>query len=315
MKTFVSSALLLPFLFLVACANPSEQNSYTGYVEVKYRYIAAEQAGRILIEPVKEGDQVVRGDLLFRLDAQAQEAQLARLEAQVAQAAAGVSDLSTGARPEEMKALEARLNEAQARFAQARSDRDRHMALVEQELEPQAVADKVQAEYRAARARLRAAEEAINIARLGGREGQVSAARAALEAARKAADEARYRLAQRSVSAPVNASVEEIYYRPGEIVGAGRPVMALLPEDAMVVRFFVSQKALPGFSLGQELQIKADGLDQPIIAKISYIAPRAEFTPPVIYSADSREPLVFLIEAIPATQQGLHAGLPVDVAL
>jgi HlyD family secretion protein len=315
MRTFFVGTLLLPLFLLAGCGNASDQSTYTGYVEVKYRYIAAEQAGRIITEPVTEGDRVEKGDLLFRLEAQAQEAQLARLEAQVAEAAAGVSDISAGARPEEMKALQARLSEARARYTQARSDRDRHMALVEQELEPQAVADKVQADYRAARARLRAAEEAINIARLGGREGQVSAARAALEAARQSADEARYRLAQRSVSAPVNASVEEIYYRPGEVVGAGRPVMALLPENAMVVRFFVSQQALPGFSLGQELQIKADGLDQPIEAKITFISSRAEFTPPVIYSADSREPLVFMVEARPATQQGLHAGLPVDVEL
>ena len=315
MKIFFSTAWILSLLLLAGCTDSSAPNTYTGYVEVKYRYIAAEQGGQILMEPVKEGDRVVKGDLLFRLDAQAQEARLEQAEAQVAQAAAGVSDISAGARPEEMKALEAQLSEAQARFAQVRSDRDRHMALVEQELAPQALADKVEAEYRAAKARLRAAEEAINIARLGGREGQVSAARAGLEAARRAADEARYRLAQRSVSAPVNGRVEEIYYRPGEVVGAGRPVMALLPENAMVVRFFVSQKALPDFSLGQELQIRADGLDQPIEAKITYISPRAEFTPPVIYSADSREPLVFMIEARPVTQQGLHAGLPVDVEL
>ena len=312
----LSFILLGSFVFgLTACTDPAQESAVTGYVEARYRYLAADQPGRLRIEPVREGDRVQVGDLLFALDDELQQAQLARAEAQVAQAAAGVDDITAGARPEEIKALRAQLAEAEARFGQARIERDRHRPLVANGIEPQAVADRVETEYRAAKAHLQAVQEQLNIARLGGREGAVSAARAGLEAARATVDAARYQLDQRTINAPVAGTIKEIYHRPGELVGPGQPVLSLLPEDGMVVRFFVTQKELPRYKMGAKVLIIPDGLASPLIGEIIYISDRAEFTPPIIYSADTRASLVFMIEAKPQNTEGLTPGLPVDVRL
>jgi len=70
-------------------------------------------------------------------------------------------------------------------------------------------------------------------------------------------------------------------------------------------------------SLGHAVDARCDGCAAAIAAKISYISPQPEFTPPVIYSNESRTKLVFLVEAEPSAQDAarLHPGQPLDVRL
>jgi HlyD family secretion protein len=107
--------------------------------------------------------------------------------------------------------------------------------------------------------------------------------------------------------------VEEEFLDVGEYATAGAPVLAILPRDGLKVRFFVPQAELPGLALGHQVSVWADGLEQPVSAPISYIAPDAEFTPPVIYSKEARAKLVFLVEAELPAGTGLPPGLPVEV--
>jgi HlyD family secretion protein len=126
---------------------------------------------------------------------------------------------------------------------------------------------------------------------------------------------ARTRLARRNISSPVSGAVQQIYFRPGEVVPAGRPVVSILPPGNIKVRFFVAEAVLPRIALGEAVAIHCDGCAESIPARISFISRTSEFTPPVIYSQEERSKLVFLVEARTERPENLRVGQPVSVAL
>jgi RND family efflux transporter, MFP subunit len=140
-------------------------------------------------------------------------------------------------------------------------------------------------------------------------------AEAALRQAKANLECAQTRLARRNAHSPSDGTIEQIYYRPGETVPAGRPVVALLPPGNLKIRFFAPQAALPELNYGDVVGISCDGCDKDLTAKISFIARSAEFTPPVIYSVEERAKLVFLIEARPEHPEKFRVGQPVTVTL
>ena len=140
-------------------------------------------------------------------------------------------------------------------------------------------------------------------------------AEAALRTAQARLNSAQTRLARRKVASPVSGSVQQIYYRGGELVPAGKPIVAILPPANLKVRFFVNEATLPKLKFGDPVFIHCDGCAPDITAKISFIARTSEFTPPVIYSLEERSKLVFLIEARPERPELLRVGQPVSVSL
>ena len=140
-------------------------------------------------------------------------------------------------------------------------------------------------------------------------------AEAALRTAQARLNSAQTRLTRRKMFSPVTGSVQQIYYRAGELVPAGKPIVALLPPANLKVRFFVPEAMLPKLSIGEPVTISCDGCDKGLVAKISFIARSSEFTPPVIYSMEERSKLVFLIEARPERPERLRVGQPVSVTL
>lgn len=140
-------------------------------------------------------------------------------------------------------------------------------------------------------------------------------AEAALRQAKANLEWSQTRLGRRNAYSPSEATVEQIYYRPGETVPAGRPVVALLPPGNLKFRFFAPQAVLPEISFGQTVGVSCDGCEKGLTAKVSFIARSAEYTPPVIYSLDERAKLVFLIEARPEQPDKFRVGQPVTVTL
>ena len=140
-------------------------------------------------------------------------------------------------------------------------------------------------------------------------------AEASLRQAKANLEWSQTRLARRNAYSPGEATVEQIYYRPGETVPAGRPVVALLPPANLKLRFFAPQAALPEIKYGQTVGVSCDGCEKGLTAKVSFIARSAEFTPPVIYSQEERAKLVFLIEARPEHPEKFRVGQPVTVTL
>jgi HlyD family secretion protein len=123
------------------------------------------------------------------------------------------------------------------------------------------------------------------------------------------------KLARRTVASPVTGTVQQVYFRPGEVVPAGRAIVSLLPPGNLKVRFFVPEPVLAHVSYGDVVSVRCDGCAQDLKARVSFISGSAEFTPPVIYSLEERSKLVFLIEALPDRPEKLRVGQPIDVAL
>lgn len=153
------------------------------------------------------------------------------------------------------------------------------------------------------------------LARRVGTEKVRDDAEAALRTAQAHLNSARTRLTRRQVASPVSGIVQELYFRGGEMVQSGRPVISVLPPNEVRIRFFVPQSVVPKLSIGDPVKLQCDGCDQERLANVSFIAAEAEFTPPVIYSPEERSRLVFHIEARPAKPELLRVGQPVSVIL
>ena len=140
-------------------------------------------------------------------------------------------------------------------------------------------------------------------------------AQQALREAEARLNSAKTRLGRRKVASPATGTIQQIYFRPGEMVPAGRPVVALLPPGNVKIRFFVAEAVLPTISLGDTVTVRCDGCAPDLAARVSFISRTAEYTPPVIYSLEERAKLVFLIEARPQHPENLRVGQPVSVLL
>jgi HlyD family secretion protein len=153
--------------------------------------------------------------------------------------------------------------------------------------------------------------------RAGARPDEIRAAEAEAAAAKQSLAQADWRLRQKSVAATVDGTVTDTLFQRGEWVPAGAPVVAVLPPANVKVRFFVPETALGSVRVGQKVALACDGCAPGLSGEVSFVAPQAEFTPPVIYSKDSRGKLVFLVEAKPARADAarLHPGQPIDVTL
>jgi HlyD family secretion protein len=148
-----------------------------------------------------------------------------------------------------------------------------------------------------------------------GREREIKAQQATVEAARAAVEMAQWRFDQRRVASPVSGVVADVLARPGETLQAGAPVVSILPPENIFVRFFVPQPMLSQVHRGDVVAISCDGCRADLTGTISFIAPQAEYTPPVIYSESSRSKLVYLVEARPPRDKAslLNPGQPVAV--
>ncbi len=121
------------------------------------------------------------------------------------------------------------------------------------------------------------------------------------------------RLARRRGFAPVAGTIQQIYFREGEMVPAQRPVLSIMPPGNMKIRFFVPETELPNLAIGDEVRVTCDNCSADLTAKIYFIATTAEYTPPVIYSLDERNKLVYLIQARPSRPDALRVGQPISV--
>jgi HlyD family secretion protein len=148
-----------------------------------------------------------------------------------------------------------------------------------------------------------------------GTERTLEEAEAALRTAQARLNSAQTRLDRRKMASPVTGTVQQVYFRPGEVVAAGRPIVSILPPGNLKVRFYVPEAKLPQLAYGDVVNVGCDGCATDLTARITFMASSAEFTPPVIYSRDERSKLVFLIEATPEKPQEFRVGQPIEVAM
>jgi HlyD family secretion protein len=159
-------------------------------------------------------------------------------------------------------------------------------------------------------------ERAASLSKSGaGTQANLDAAVSALRVAEARVNTSQTRLARRTGFAPVDGTVQQIYFREGETVPAQRPVLSIMPPGNMKLRFYVPETELPKLTIGDEVRVTCDNCAADLTAKIYFIATTAEYTPPVIYSLDERNKLVYLIQARPARPDVLRVGQPISVFL
>jgi HlyD family secretion protein len=309
------SPLLALSLLIAGCGRSDDDGWFSGYAEADLVYVSAAAAGTLRQVAVQRGDAVRQGQPLFALDTEAENLGLAGAAARQQQAQAQAADLTKGRRPAEISAIDAQIAQARAALTASAAALQRQRRLVEQGFVAALRLDELKAARDADQARLAELQAQRALALQASRSDQVAAAAAAAQGAAADAGLARWREDQRQRSAPQDAQVYDVLYRAGEWVGAGTPVVALLPPQALKVRFFVPQAQLAALHVGHALTLRCDGCPPGLTARLRWLSPQAEYTPPVIYSNASRAKLVFMAEAVPddAARAVLKPGQPLEL--
>ncbi len=240
--------LMLIGLVLTSCGKSNER-TLQGWVESELVFVSPDEQGRVEMLKVREGDRVEKGDLLFSVDDDLQQA--------------------------DVTVRQVAMTNAQQAF-------DRAKELLKAAAGTQKTYEDAEAAFRQAKANL---------------------------------DWSQTRLTRRRAVAPAAGVIQQVYFRPGETVPSGRPVMSMLPPGNLKLRFFAPERVLHDIKYGATVNVTCDGCEAGLTATVSFIASSAEYTPPVIYSLDERAKLVFLIEARPKDPDKFRVGQPVTVKL
>jgi len=277
----------------------------SGYIVGDNLNLAAPVSGTVQSVFVVDGQRVSPGQPLFRIAP-------ATLEAQGEQAAANLSANQT-----QVSSAQANLHQAEAQVAAARATAEHaqsdlaRLEGVERD-DPAAVAgkdlDQARASLREANANLVAAQKTADA-----RRADIAKAEAQTRQAAGGQHSVEIQVAQLSPVSPAAGRVEQVYYQAGEWVPANQPVLSVIPDGKVKVRFFVPEAKLAHYRPGRTVHFSCDGCAGKLTARIGYVSPDPEFTPPIIFSRDSRDRLVFMVEAYPANPQRLNPGLPVEV--
>jgi len=305
---------LIALCALAACEKQAG-NSWQGYIEGEYVMLASPFAGQLQKLHVRRGERIHDGAPVFVLEQDAERAARLEAEERLKSAQARLENLQVPRRPPEIEALRAQRNQARAARELAALQLAQSEKLHKGGFIAQTRLDETRAAYEREVARVREAEAQLrNALQPLGRDAERDAAEGEVQAAKAALAQAAWRLDQKSVASPVSGLVHDTFYVEGEWVPAGRPVAALLPPGNVKARFYVPEALISSISTGREVEIHCDGCPSPFAAKVSYISTQAEYTPPVLFSKESRAKLLFLVEA--RLQGGLlRPGQPVDVRL
>jgi HlyD family secretion protein len=284
---------------------PEDEKVLSGYIEGENLYLAAPVAGTLKEMSVARGDRVMPGQRLFAMD-QAQ--LLAERDQAAAQVAASQAQVATA---------EARLAQSRASLAGAVAQADNAAHDLARYRNAQhanaASVAQQQIDSAVAAAANTAGQRDAAGSDVKAQAAQIDAATAQMQAQQAALADAQSKLDQLSPKAPAAARVQDVFFQQGEWAAANAPVVSLLPDDKVKIRFFVPEQDFSRYRPGGVISFSCDGCAAGLTARIIYISSQPEFTPPIIYSRSSRDRLVFLVEALPGDPKGLTPGLPVDV--
>ena len=293
---------------------PPGQFNYLGYVEGETTLVGAPQAGRLVSVDAVKGQEVRAGTVLFALDPAQLAAEVAHAEAAVSTAKATRDNLLTGKRPQEIDVIQAQIAQVEASLGLAQKELTRAATLANSGTAAQSRLDQAQEQVNLLEQRLIELKASEQVASLPARGPEIDAATSRVSEAEAQLAQAKEKLSDLSPVAPADATVEDVFFKPGEWVAAGQPVVSLLKPADVTLRFFVPETVLAQARPGRAIQFSCDGCDGLKSAVISHVAREPEYTPPVIYSETARAKLVYLVEARPdAADPQLRPGLPIEV--
>jgi HlyD family secretion protein len=311
--SFVCAIPLVASLFS-SCAGPAPLA--VGYVEGEFVLMAPIEVAEVRTVAFKRGDRVKAGDTVARMETSDMIIAVAQAEAALAQAQANLADLQIGKRPEEIAVLEATLTSAKAQKAEAERVVARLGDLLKRGIATQADYDQAETQLNVQTAMVGQAEANLAVARLPARPEAIKAAENAVKQAKATLEQSHWRLSKRTITAPAAGRIDDIIRNPGDLAGPSAPVLSMLPDGAVKLRLYLPETSFSAVKVGSLLDVHCDGCKPGLTARVSYDSPDPEFTPPVIYSLETRQKLVFLIEARPEGEASpLQPGQIVDVGL
>jgi HlyD family secretion protein len=303
---------------LLACLTGCSQktiNTYQGYVEGKFVYVASPEAGRLDRLSITRGDTIAVRQPLFELDTEPESSAELQARELLRSDESRLVDLQTGKRPPEMDVIAAQL-------AQAKVEQQKSVDLLKSDEQQYATGGLPLTDLINARAAVKSNAELVrqfqsdlDVAALPGRDAQLKAQAGVVAADRAALRQATWKMQQKQVASPRGGLVFDTLYREGEWVPSGAPIVQLLPPENIEVRFFVPETVVGSLKLGASIRVHCDGCGEDLPATITFISTQVEYTPPVIYSNESRGKLVLMIIAKPVADKAslLHPGQPVEI--
>ena len=287
-----------------------------GYVEGDYVLLAPIEVAQVETVAVRRGDRVAPGTPVVTLESADAKIAVALAEAGLAQAQAQLADLQVGKRPEEIAVLKAEVDMARAQAADARRKYDRASDLFKRGAGTQADYDTASTTLEAANAQVGQAEANLAVGGLPARPETIKAADNQVKQAQSTLEQAQWRLSKRVLTAPSPGRVNDVIRNPGDTAGPTAPVISVLPDGAVKLSVYIPETAFSSVKVGTLLGVHCDGCGPEVKARVSYVSPDPEFTPPVIYSLENRQKLVYLVEARPeGDASALQPGQIVDVDL
>lgn len=318
MKKIIALVLFILLFALIGLfiSFKSSDKLLQGYVEGNYVYVASTQTGRLTQLHISEGKMVNEGDSLFDLDSTLELRQIKEAEEQVEISKNKLENIKTGKRSEEIKALEATVEQIQADIVYAKDEFERAERLVKSKSISVSQHQRLRSDYYRLKARQVQLQQELEVGKLPARIEEIKAAENEVQRSEAHLSQVKWGRDEKSVSSYINGMVTKIVYRVGDMVPATNPVIQILPATAIKIRFFVPEILLGSLKLEQKIDVQCDGCPTAVPAKISFISPTAEYTPPVLYTREWRDKLVFLVEARPITPNyDLHPGQPVDIRI
>lgn len=303
---------LASYLF-AACGT---QSLAVGYVEGEFVQLAPLEVAQVKSVMVKRGDRVEAGRAVALTEDTDAKIAVAQAEGALAQAEAQLANLQVGKRPDEIAVLEASVRTAKAQAEDARRTLLRTQDLTRRGVMTQAQLDNAKTSLEVAEANINQSTATLAVGRLPARLEEIKAGENAVKSAAAQLDTARWRLAKRTLEAPAPGRITDVIRHPGDTAGPTAPVLTMLPDGAVKLKVYIPEDKFSAVTVGDILSVHCDGCTASQQARVSYVSPDPEFTPPVIYSLETRQKLVYLVEAHPIDAASpLQPGQIVDVEL
>ncbi|TAL63572.1 MAG: HlyD family efflux transporter periplasmic adaptor subunit [Legionella sp.] len=307
--------ITLGLAFTLGSCSRQGHEHFQGYIEAENIYLASPYFGNLIVLNVVRGEQVKKGQLLFKLDPNPQEINISQVMGELEQAKNTLADLQKPRRLPEITAIEAQIEQTNAQIELATIRVDRFQKLYNKKVSDKDSLDAAIANLEQQKQLKEQYEANLALAKLGGREDQIKAQNALINSLTAKLKQAQWELDQKSIFAPESGMIFDTYYRSGEFVASQQPVVSLLVPQNIRVEFFVPLEYVAELHLGQKISFTCEGCKEDNPAVINYISPEVEYIPPLVYATDNYSKLVFRVKANIINASAFKPGQPVTVNL
>jgi HlyD family secretion protein len=269
----------------------SQLPRFTGYVVSDNIYMSSPISGTVISVCVKRGQRVETGTPLFNIDLTSLAARTEKIKAQIQEAES------------QRQIRQAELTAAEAASKLANADLNR---LLSAQAEIEGTVSKKDID-KASETVTKTKADVLSA------QNQIAAAKSQIDSSKAELRDIEHQITELSPKSPVSGRIEETMFKPGEWAAANAAIVSIVPDDEIKVRFYVPQNQIHNYPVGTKVAIAYDGGPKGMTATVDFVSTRPEYTPPIIYSIETRDKLVFMVEAVPADPTKLIPGQPIDV--